>query len=82
MLTNERDHLNVLYDQAKEELQKARHDLLQNAQAPKVSLAAQSILRKVENERDNGEFVRLSLQVWRIVLIHFFSDYGRTRRRQ
>jgi len=54
VLTNERDHLNVLYDQTKEELQKARHDLLQNAQAPKVSLAAQSILRKVENERDNA----------------------------
>ncbi|CAF2954853.1 unnamed protein product [Rotaria sp. Silwood2] len=52
VLTNERDNLNVLYEQTKEELQKARHDLLQNAQTPKVSLAAQSILRKVENERD------------------------------
>ena len=28
--------------------------LLQNVQTPKVSLAAQSILRKVENERDTG----------------------------
>ncbi|CAF0894547.1 unnamed protein product [Rotaria sp. Silwood1] len=52
VLTNERDNLNVLYEQTKEELQRARHDLLQNAQTPKVSLAAQSILRKVESERD------------------------------
>ncbi|CAF1055145.1 unnamed protein product, partial [Didymodactylos carnosus] len=54
VLTNERDSLSVLYDRTKEELQNARHDLLQNAQTPKVSLAAQSILRKVENERDNA----------------------------
>ncbi|CAF0946900.1 unnamed protein product [Adineta ricciae] len=52
VLTNERDNLSVLYEQAKEELQKARHDFLQCAQTPKVSLAAQAILRKVENERD------------------------------
>ncbi|CAF3705141.1 unnamed protein product [Rotaria socialis] len=52
VLGNERDNLSILYEQTKEELQKARHDLLQNAQTPKVSLAAQSILRKVENERD------------------------------
>ncbi|CAF1616417.1 unnamed protein product, partial [Adineta ricciae] len=52
VLTNERDNLGVLYEQAKEELQKARHDFLQCAQTPKVSLAAQAILRKVENERD------------------------------
>ncbi|CAF1022017.1 unnamed protein product [Rotaria sordida] len=54
VLTNERDNLNVLYEQTKEELQKTRHDLLQNAQTPKVSLAAQSILRKVESERDSA----------------------------
>ncbi|CAM4753973.1 unnamed protein product [Rotaria magnacalcarata] len=54
VLTNERDNLNVLYEQTKEELQKTRHDLLQNVQTPKVSLAAQSILRKVENERDTA----------------------------
>ena len=46
----------ILEFQAKEELQKARHDFLQCAQTPKVSLAAQAILRKVENERDAGEF--------------------------
>lgn len=52
VLTNERDSLSVLYEQTKDELQRARHELLQNVQTPKVSLAAQSILRKVENERD------------------------------
>ncbi|CAF1050976.1 unnamed protein product [Didymodactylos carnosus] len=56
VLTNERDNLSVLYERVctKEELQDARHDLLHNAQTPKVSLAAQSILRKVENERDSA----------------------------
>ncbi|UJR10612.1 hypothetical protein I4U23_014809 [Adineta vaga] len=54
VLTNERDNLSVLYEQAKEELQRTRHDLLQSAQTPKVSLAAQAILRKVENERDTA----------------------------
>lgn len=43
-----------IFFQAKEELQKARHDLLQSVHTPKVSLAAQSILRKVESERDTG----------------------------
>ncbi|CAF1065645.1 unnamed protein product [Adineta steineri] len=52
VLTNERDNISVLYEQAKEELQRARHDILQSVQTPKVSLAAQSILRKVESERD------------------------------
>ncbi|CAF1321737.1 unnamed protein product [Adineta ricciae] len=54
VLTNERDSTNILYEQAKEDLQKARLELLQNSQTPKVSLAAQSILRKVENERDSA----------------------------
>jgi len=54
VLTNERDSLGVLYDQTKDELQRTRHDLLQNSQTPKVSLAAQSILRKVEKERDDA----------------------------
>ncbi|UJR35224.1 hypothetical protein I4U23_027990 [Adineta vaga] len=54
VLTNERDSINILYEQAKDELQKARLELLQNSQTPKVSLAAQSILRKVENERDSA----------------------------
>ncbi|CAF3816066.1 unnamed protein product [Rotaria magnacalcarata] len=52
VLGNERDNLSILYEQVKEELQKARHDLIQNVQTPKVSPAVQSILRKVENERD------------------------------
>ncbi|CAF3356594.1 unnamed protein product [Rotaria sp. Silwood1] len=54
VLTNERDNLNLLYEQTKDELQKARHELLQSVQTPKVSLAAQSILRKVECERDSA----------------------------
>ncbi|CAF0717644.1 unnamed protein product [Adineta steineri] len=54
VLTNERDNINMLYEQAKEELQKSRHEILQNIQTPKVSIAAQSILRKVESERDSA----------------------------
>ncbi|CAF2382398.1 unnamed protein product [Rotaria sp. Silwood2] len=54
VLTNERDNLSILYEQTKDELQKTRHELLQNGQTPKVSLAAQAILRKVENERDSA----------------------------
>ena len=50
----------MIFFQTKDELQKTRHDLLQSSQTPKVSLAAQSLLRKVENERDSGLLQRFS----------------------
>jgi hypothetical protein len=59
----------LLLFKTKEELQKARHDLLQSAQTPKVSLAAQSILRKVENERDSGLFNPLNSSPILIILL-------------
>jgi hypothetical protein len=62
----------------KEELQRARHELLQNDQTPKVSLAAQSILRKVENERDAGEthFEASFVFIVKLIMDHSLLSYG------
>lgn len=59
----------------REELQRTRHELLQNAQTPKVSLTAQTILRKVENERDNGWSKKRRKFVDKICSKLFFSDH-------
>ncbi|XP_014768657.1 centrosomal protein of 135 kDa isoform X1 [Octopus bimaculoides] len=54
VLTKERDNLKDMYDGAKEELQKLRREILRSPKSPKTSLAAQAVLRQVENERDNA----------------------------
>jgi hypothetical protein len=43
-----------LYDEARNEIQITRHDLLKNSKNQNVSLATQSILKRVEVERDNA----------------------------
>ena len=40
--------------QTKAELQKVRRELVQSPKSPKTSLAAQAVLRRVENERDDA----------------------------
>lgn len=40
--------------QTKEELQRVRRELVRSPKSPKTSLAAQAILRRVENERDDA----------------------------
>lgn len=40
--------------QAKDELHKVRRDLVRSPKSPKTSLAAQAVLRRVENERDDA----------------------------
>ncbi|XP_013412187.1 centrosomal protein of 135 kDa-like, partial [Lingula anatina] len=54
VLTSERDKLNLMYEQTKEELQRMRRDVVKSPKSPKVSLAAQAVLRRVENERDDA----------------------------
>ncbi|KAK3100318.1 hypothetical protein FSP39_018085 [Pinctada imbricata] len=54
VLTAERDKLNVMYEETKAELQKTRRELVQSPKSPKTSLAAQAVLRRVENERDDA----------------------------
>ena len=54
VLTSERDKLSGMYEETKEELQHARRELLRSPKAPKTSLAAQAVLRRVESERDNA----------------------------
>ncbi|XP_070554439.1 centrosomal protein of 135 kDa-like isoform X2 [Ptychodera flava] len=52
VLTAERDKINLLYDQANDELQRLRREVIRSPKSPRASLAAQSILRRVEHERD------------------------------
>ena len=40
--------------QSKEELHKVRRELVRSPKSPKTSLAAQAVLRRVENERDDA----------------------------
>lgn len=54
VLTAERDKLSTMYDETKDELQRIRRELVRSPKSPKTSLAAQAILRRVENERDDG----------------------------
>lgn len=56
VLTNERDKINHLYEETRDELQRTRRELLKSPKAPNVSLAAQTILKRVENERDTALF--------------------------
>lgn len=53
--SNRKVKLNLLFIfQTKEELQKARREIIRSPKSPKTSLAAQAILRRVENERDDA----------------------------
>ncbi|WAQ97982.1 CP135-like protein [Mya arenaria] len=54
VLTGERDKLNQMYEEAKDELHKVRRELVRSPKSPKTSLAAQAVLRRVENERDDA----------------------------
>lgn len=53
VLTAERDKLSNMYQETKEELMQARRELIASPKSPKTSLAAQAILRRIENERDD-----------------------------
>nr|ANN83882.1 Cep135 [Patiria miniata] len=54
VLTNERDKTNILYEQANSELQRLRRDLVKSPKTSRASVAAQSILQRVELERDEA----------------------------
>lgn len=54
VLTKERDSLSDMYEESKAELQKLRREMVRSPRSPKTSLAAQAVLRQVENERDDA----------------------------
>ncbi|KAJ8298507.1 hypothetical protein KUTeg_025038 [Tegillarca granosa] len=54
VLTAERDKLSTMYEETNSELQKVRRELVRSPKSPKTSLAAQAVLRRVENERDDA----------------------------
>jgi centrosomal protein CEP135 len=45
-----------MYEETRDELQRARRELLKNAKMPSATLAAQAILKRVETERDTALF--------------------------
>jgi centrosomal protein CEP135 len=47
-----KDHIFII--QTKDELHKVRRELVRSPKSPKTSLAAQAVLRRVENERDDA----------------------------
>ncbi|XP_055958999.1 testis-specific gene 10 protein isoform X2 [Patella vulgata] len=54
VLTSERDKLNNMYEETKDELMRVRRELVASPKSQKTSLAAQAVLRRVENERDDA----------------------------
>lgn len=61
VLTNERDRYNQMYEETKAELARARKDILslnneKGVQQNNMSLAAQSMLKRAESERDSALF--------------------------
>ncbi len=54
VLTNERDKYIQMYEEARNEIQMMRRDLLKNSKNQSCSLAAQSVIKRVEAERDNA----------------------------
>ena len=56
VLTSERDRFSQMYEEAQLELQATRRDIIKsqgsNARSANASLAAHSVLKRVENERD------------------------------
>ncbi|XP_067662962.1 centrosomal protein of 135 kDa-like isoform X1 [Haliotis asinina] len=53
VLTSERDKLNSMYEETRDELMRLRRELVISPKSPKPSLAAQALLRRAENERDD-----------------------------
>ncbi|CAG5129994.1 unnamed protein product [Candidula unifasciata] len=64
VLTYERDKLNTMYAEAKDELMNLRRELISSPKQSKTSLAAQAILRRIENERDDaiGDLRRITTE--------------------
>ncbi|CAH2223339.1 testis-specific gene 10 isoform X1 [Pelobates cultripes] len=54
VLTSERDKTNVLYEKAQQEVTRLRKELIRSPKTPKACVTAQSILRRVESERDSA----------------------------
>ncbi|XP_040192277.1 testis-specific gene 10 protein isoform X2 [Rana temporaria] len=54
VLTSERDKSNALYEKAQQEITQLRRELMRSPKTPKASLTAQTILRRVEAERDSA----------------------------
>ncbi|XP_058884803.1 testis-specific gene 10 protein isoform X3 [Acipenser ruthenus] len=54
VLTADRDQANILHEQAREEITRLRREIIKSTKTPKSSLAAHSILRRVEAERDQA----------------------------
>ncbi|XP_059152466.1 centrosomal protein of 135 kDa-like isoform X1 [Physella acuta] len=54
VLTCERDKLSTMYEESKDELMKVRRELISSPKQTKTSLAAQAILRRIENEREDA----------------------------
>ncbi|XP_063300718.1 testis-specific gene 10 protein [Pelobates fuscus] len=54
VLTSDRDKTNVLYDKAQQEVTLLRKELIRSPKTPKACVTAQSILRRVESERDSA----------------------------
>ncbi|XP_066563034.1 testis-specific gene 10 protein isoform X2 [Amia ocellicauda] len=52
VLTADRDKADSLYQQAQEEIARLRREMIRSPRAPKSNVTAQSILRRVEAERD------------------------------
>ncbi len=56
MLTSERDRYSQMYEEAQIELQATKRDIIKsqgsNARSVNASLAANSVLKRAENERD------------------------------
>lgn len=63
VLTGERDRLAELYEQAKEEAQRARHDLVRKASNKGPSLAAQHVLKRIEEVWTGCHLYGVSLTV-------------------
>ncbi|KAM4795959.1 testis-specific gene 10 protein [Rhinophrynus dorsalis] len=64
VLTSERDKTNILYQQAQQEITQLRRELLKSPKTPKSSQTAQTILRRVEMERDTAisDFRRMTTE--------------------
>ncbi|KAL5012293.1 hypothetical protein ScPMuIL_010844 [Solemya velum] len=54
LLTTEKDMLRVMYDQTRDELKRTRRDIIRSSKSQRTALAAQTVLRRVENERDDA----------------------------
>ncbi|KAJ1215190.1 hypothetical protein NDU88_002799 [Pleurodeles waltl] len=54
MLTAERDKINILYDQAKDELNVLRREVARSPQSKASSVASQTVLRRMEEERNQA----------------------------